>query len=243
MLYGMAKDEPYLRGKIQKAILLAPCTIPSKDSKPPGALEIYSAKVDVYEFSGSNWSDEKQKACTVTKSATCEAMDFYDDLQPTSVLSNVHKAQMSEVAAFQELVEAWPNKRDSNLIDLEAFDSFPISYHVAQFDKICEPWYSEPLKNTTELRVDSLYTLYTNEIGHDLFAFSSNITSNYSLEIATEIEIESGRAKALKTQGRAFLTRSGGYYNPADDSLKDSAQGALLLSYFTFALAIQASLF
>ena len=55
MIYGMAKDEPYLRGKIQKAILLAPCTISSKESKPPGALEIYSAKVDVYEFSGPNW--------------------------------------------------------------------------------------------------------------------------------------------------------------------------------------------
>lgn len=165
-------------------------------------------------------------------------MDIYDDLQPTSVLSNVHLAQIAEVSAFQELVEQWPNKRDSNVLDLNDFDSFPISYHVAQFDKICEPWYAEPLKNTTELRVDSLYTLYTDPIGHDLFAFSSNVTSNYSIDIVDEIEIESGRAKALKTQGRAFLTRSGGYINPAADSLNDSAYSALLLSYFTVALAL-----
>ena len=92
ILYGMATDEPNLNGKIQKAILLAPCTIPAVETKPPGALEIFTANIDVYEFSGPNWRNDKEKACTVTSAEVCYAMDQYDGLQSTSVISNVHLA-------------------------------------------------------------------------------------------------------------------------------------------------------
>ena len=59
MIYGMSQDEPYLANRIQKAILLAPCTIIEPEKKPPGALEIFTAQVDVYEFSGPSWKDDK----------------------------------------------------------------------------------------------------------------------------------------------------------------------------------------
>ena len=76
--------------RVKKVVLLAPCTIYAQ--KPPGALEIWTAGLDIYELSGPNWEDDKAKACTVTSKNVCSSLDYYDDLQPTSLKSNVHIA-------------------------------------------------------------------------------------------------------------------------------------------------------
>ena len=245
MIYGMSQDEPYLANRIQKAILLAPCTIIEPEKKPPGALEIFTAQVDVYEFSGPSWKDDKQRACTVTSVSVCEAMDEYDRAESTSVMENVHMAQIAEQARFQEFVDDWPAIKEGIEIDLDSFESFPLSYHVAQFDDTCKTWYAEPLKNTTEIRVPSKYTLYINNtVGHNLFTQSNNETSSYQTDILDEIYIEPGYALNLKTQGTAYLKRSGGYFNPAADYESDFAQNGII-STITVAVAttILASVF
>jgi len=90
MLYALVDHAPKLQDKLRKAILLAPCTTPKFE--PPGALKIWESSIDVYEFSGDDWSDGKAKACTVINESTCDSLNYYDKLESTSVKSNAHLA-------------------------------------------------------------------------------------------------------------------------------------------------------
>ena len=94
MLYAMGTREPLLKDRILKGIFLTPCTF--MDKEPPAALEIWTGKLDIYEFPGSNWlSGDKTKACTVVNEVKCAQLDQYDNLQPNSVKANAHLAQMA----------------------------------------------------------------------------------------------------------------------------------------------------
>ena len=110
MLYAMTLFEPFLFERLRRAILLAPCTIPK--FPPPGAVEIWTSGIDVYEFSGPNWSEsDERKACSVVSDEVCLQLNRYDNLEPTSVKTNVHQAQMNSMERFQEFVEGWPTNK------------------------------------------------------------------------------------------------------------------------------------
>ena len=114
---------------MNKVVLLAPCTIYAKP--PPGALEIWTAGLDIYELSGPNWTDDKAKACTVTSKEVCESLDYYDDKQPTSLKLNVQMAQIKSMKRFQEFAEDWPQSRKGREIKLSEIKEIPVSMYVA----------------------------------------------------------------------------------------------------------------
>ncbi len=70
MPYGLVDHAPILVGKMRKGILLAPCGSPT--FQPPGALKMYEAGIDVYEFSGPDWEEQKLKACSVVSESICD---------------------------------------------------------------------------------------------------------------------------------------------------------------------------
>ena len=98
MLFGLATQEEFLKTRLLKAILMAPCTIPQ--FKQPGALEMYTAGIDIFEISGPNWQSDRTKACTVVNSDTCSAMAVFDKAEATSLNMNVQFSQIQEVKRF-----------------------------------------------------------------------------------------------------------------------------------------------
>ena len=134
MLYGMVEDSAKLENKLLKAVFLAPCTIPA--NAPPGAIGIWKSGIDVYSFSGPNWSEDKPKACAVIPEADCDQLNSYDKRQATSVKSNAHLGQLAESNRFQKFVKEWPTKKVGVKIDLDRV-RYPISMYVDQFDTVC----------------------------------------------------------------------------------------------------------
>lgn len=148
MLFALASEEPYLKEKVRKVVLLAPCTIYA--SSPPGSLEIFAAQLEIYELPGANWQTDKEKVCSITNKKICEKLDYWDELQPTSLKSNVHIGQIYTTQRFQEFADDWPQNKKGRDIDVSVVESIPVSLYTAQFDELCEGWYADFLKENLD---------------------------------------------------------------------------------------------
>ena len=220
MLYAMGTREPLLKDRILKGIFLTPCTF--MDKEPPAALEIWTGKLDIYEFPGSNWlNGDKTKACTVVNEVKCAQLDQYDNLQPNSVKANAHLAQMAQTKKFSKFAESWPDNKTSVVLDdnLNKFQAFPTSIYTMQFDETCGPRESENLNKEILKGVyqedEKNYFVVPDKaaIGHTYFTVKNDVAAL----LKTDISISTDAALTLKTFAKEHLTKTGGYANPAGD--------------------------
>ena len=180
MLYALVDHSPVFVGKMRKAILLAPCTQPIFEY--PGALKMYEAGIDVYEFSGPDWEEQKLKACSVVSESICDQLNFYDKLESTSVKANAHMAQLSSTNRFQKFVESWPNTKNGIEVDIGYTKGVSVSLYVNQFDEVCSAFRAEALDAALDSVVDK-YNLITDNRGHTYFTESNA----YAADVADEI--------------------------------------------------------
>lgn len=145
---------------------------------------------------------------------------------------NAHWSQMAVSKKFQLFDKDWTKKKEGTLIDVTQIKTVPISFHVAHFDEACEPAVTELLYN--RLRTREEYELYYDPSGHDLF----KNTNPFAEKILKEIEINKGEAQALKLSAKDFIKRTGGYLNPADDSIYDKDGASWIGSWSTLTAAV-----
>lgn len=190
MLYALAAFEPALRDSVRKAILMGPCTIPAEEQ--PGALEFWNSGLQVFEYSGPNWSVDKAKGCSIfSDEATCDDLDRFDDKQPTSLKSNAHWSQMALSKQFQTFQDNWSVDTKVESIDITQIKTIPISFYIAHFDEVCQPALSE--LTYAKLLTRSKYELFYDPSGHTLF----ETTNSFAENIVQEIEVNEGEAEAL----------------------------------------------
>lgn len=120
---------------------------------------------------------------------------------------------MQEVKRFQAFQEDWPDKQIGKEIDTRRIRVAPVSMYVNQFDEKCEAAYARLNADRMDAVLDQ-YKVSSSTRGHVFFL----VTNFFKKEIAAEITIEEGEARNLKISSNDFLSRSGGYSNPAADN-------------------------
>ena len=116
----MSKYETELKNYLERAILLAPCTIitnsnPIASFKVPGALEEEMKKADVYAVFGPNFNKyDKDTICAKVSEDACKFVGLMDeffkdeiDRNPMSLHLDTHISQMRESNSFQEFSSNW----------------------------------------------------------------------------------------------------------------------------------------
>ena len=146
MLIALTQTEEELAQKLERIILLAPCTVAGTETEAD--LSLYSMtgidnlrSIGVYSVPTANWAMDRTLICHESTSAMCAFSRFFSADYPgvTSSKNIEHWNQNTAAQRFQPFVEDWqyPDVWSAPEYDLTSIKTLPISLVVGQNDDVC----------------------------------------------------------------------------------------------------------